>query len=82
MTIIKIIQNLHLLKVKKPLTISTFVTRLHMLCGRESSSTPYLIKSPYEEVKTSCKSLTEFIWKDVDKWNNHTAIVSILVLHS
>lgn len=38
-------------------------------------SSARLLTSPFRDIKAPCDSLVEFIWKDVDKWSSHIAIV-------
>lgn len=38
-------------------------------------SSARLLTSPYRDIRAPCDSLVDFIWKDVNKWSSHTAIV-------
>lgn len=35
----------------------------------------YIVNSPYEPITFSNLSLDQFIWQNINKWQNHTAIV-------
>ena len=38
----------------------------------------FIIRSPYSDVEIPEVNLADFVWKDVDKWPENVALVSIL----
>ena len=37
---------------------------------------PFIVKSPYSDVEIPEMNLADYVWKDVDKWPERTALVS------
>ena len=37
---------------------------------------PHIVKSPYSQVEIPEMNLADFVWKDVDKWPERTALVN------
>lgn len=58
-----------------PRTHSKAPFSAYLLHQNRNCSSARLLTSPYRDIKAPCNSLAEFIWKDVDKWSSHTAIV-------
>ena len=38
---------------------------------------PFIIKSPYSDVEVPEVNLADYVWKDVDKWPERSALVSV-----
>ena len=38
---------------------------------------PFIVKSPYSDVEIPETNLADYVWKDVDKWPERTALVSL-----
>jgi len=41
---------------------------------------PYIVRSPYSDVRIPEMNLSEFVFKDTDKWQNKVALVSTFQL--
>ena len=39
---------------------------------------PYIIKSPYSDVEIPEVNLADYVWRDVEKWPERTALVSFI----
>lgn len=37
----------------------------------------HIVNTPFEPIKIPNITLDQFVWKDVNKWSNHTAIVGV-----
>merc|ERR1712223_1463717 len=40
---------------------------------------PFIVKSPYSDVEIPETNLADYVWKDVDKWPERTALVSFFI---
>lgn len=43
------------------------------------SQAPKIVKSPYQDIRLPEQNLHEFIWRNMDKWPDKTAVVSIRI---
>lgn len=61
-------------------TIQTHPPKTNKLCNYTNEN-GYIWKSPYEEFNVPTISLHEYVWKDINKWHDKDAIVSVLFLY-
>ena len=41
---------------------------------------PFIVKSPYTDVEIPEMNLADYVWKDVEKWPERTALVRSYIL--